>query len=285
MSRISLWSVAIAVLLLRVSSLPAAMYVLQDSIDDYEAQRRSNNTPLWAASENNGVARVGHQTNFNGTGTTAPGGIMPLFFFQLPVLGTGESITGASFGVGLLPDSASTAVTPTFNGDLYALGVVDVIGKTVENAEKFWYIGNTAQAALPAVAGSSSVGGSVSRVADDFLLPTDFIANGGTADVAPIIADVTTYLQNLYADPVGNNFTPGTSYLVMRVNPDADPPPTSGTQRYSLAWQGTVGNGGAGAPETRPLITIETIPEPSSAALAALSVLGWLATGRRTSSC
>jgi hypothetical protein len=77
----------------------------------------------------------------------------------------------------------------------------------------------------------------------------------------------------LYANPAGNGFTPGTSYLVVRVNPDADPPPASGTQRYSLAWQGTAGNGGAGAAAIRPQVTLETIPEPSSLVLMGLALL------------
>jgi hypothetical protein len=105
-------------------------------------------------------------------------------------------------------------------------------------------------------------------VADDFLVPADFIANGGAATGTPDTADISSYVQNLYANPGANGFTPGTSYLIIRVNSDADTVPASGTQRYTLAFQGTSGNGGAGTPENRPLVTLNVVPEPASAALA-----------------
>ena len=109
------------------------------------------------------------------------------------------------------------------------------------------------------------MGGSVSRVADNFLAPADFIANCGAASAAPTTADLTSYIQALYANPAANGFTPGTSYLVLRLNPDADTIPTSGTQRYTTAFQGTAANGGAGTPENRPLVTLEIVPEPGTA--------------------
>lgn len=258
-----------------VSGAQAATLVVPGSSDDYEAQKRSNNG-VFAASENFTTAsRVGHGTNFNGSGDFAPGGFTSLFFFQLPVLPSGQTVTSATFSVGRLPDSATSAVTPTFNADLYALGVIDTNPKTVEDAEKFWYIGNTPQAALPVVAGSTSVSGTVSRIADDFLVPADFIANGGSASATPDTADISSYIQDLYANPLANGFTPGTSFLVTRVNPDADSPPTSGTQRYFLAFSG------AGTPENQPQITLETIPEPSSLAVALVAAVALLGYRRR----
>jgi uncharacterized protein (TIGR03382 family) len=278
--RMSLACLALSAITLALSAgrLPAATIVVQDSLDDFETQRRSD-TGVSIASENFATgSRVGHQTNFNGSGANAPGGIGSLFFFQLPALSAGQSITSATFSVGRLPDSAASAVTPTFNGDLYALGVIDSISKTAADAEKFFYLGNTAQSALPA--GGPTVGGSVSRVADDFLVPADFTANGGIASATPDTADITSYVQNLYSNPGANGFTPGTSYLVMRANSDADPIPASGTQRYTLAFQGTSGNGGAGTPENRPLVTLNVVPEPASAAIA-MGGLAWGALCRR----
>jgi hypothetical protein len=273
---VSLRTLAIAAFVAAAaSSCIGATITVQDSLDDYEAQRRSD-TGVYIASENNATARVGHQSNFNGAGANPPGGIEPVYFFQLPALPAGETLTGATFSVGRLADSAASAVTPTFNGDLYALGVIDAIGKGAADAQKFFYLGNSAQGSLPA--GGPTVGGSVSRLADNFLVPADFIANGGSASASPNTANVTSYIQNLYANPGANGFTPGTSYLVIRINPDADSVPVTGTQRYTLAWQGTAGNGGAGTPENRPLITLTTaaVPEPMGAALFAISAIGLL---------
>jgi hypothetical protein len=259
----------------------AAVLPVQGSIDDFEAQRRSD-TGVYIASENfNTGSRVGFQSNFNGAGALPPGGITSLYFFQLPALGPGESLSSAVFSVGRLPDSATSATAPTFNADLYALGVVNSVSKTAADAEKFFYLGNTAQSSLPA--GGPTVGGSVSRVVDDFLRPNDFIANGGAASGGPNMGDLTTYVQNLYADPAANGFTPGTSYLVLRLNPDADTLPTTGTQRYTTAFQGTAANGGAGTAENRPLLTLTTtaVPEPASAGVLLVGAAALL--GRRRS--
>src|SRR5215204_7571558 len=74
----------------------AATITVPDSTDDFEAQKRSD-TGVFIASENFLTGqRAGFQSNFNGTGTSAPGGIMPVFFFQLPALAPGETISSAS---------------------------------------------------------------------------------------------------------------------------------------------------------------------------------------------
>ena len=254
----------------------AATITVPDSLDDFEAQHRSD-SGLYIASENFATgSRVGFQSNFNGTGAAAPGGITSLYFFQLPVVAPTEAVSAARFSVGKQPDTAATAVAPAFNGDLYALGVVSAVSKTADDAQKFFYLGNTAQSALPA--GGPTVGGTVSRLADNFLTPADFIAAGGTASATPNTADLTSYIQNLYANPAANGFTLGASYLVLRLNPDADTIPTTGTQRYTTSFHGTAANGGAGTPENRPLIIIETtvVPEPAAAGLLLVGALGVL---------
>jgi hypothetical protein len=123
-------------------------------------------------------------------------------------------------------------------------------------------------------------------VADNFLGPEDFIPTGGTAAPAQS-ADLTGYITNLYANAGTNGFTPGTSYLVLRLNPDTDPDPlaqqvpTSGTQRYLTAFHGTAANGGAGAPENRPMITVNVVPEPAGAGLLLAGAMGMLSARRR----
>jgi hypothetical protein len=277
--RASLLGVALG--LCAAATSRAAVIAVPDSVDDFEAQRRSD-TGVYIASENFATgSRVGFQSNFNGAGANPPGGITTLYFFQLPVLGPGESVSSASFSVGRLPDSATSATTPTFNGDLYALGVVGSVSKTAADAQKFFYLGGAAQSALPA--DGPAVGGAVSRVADNFLTPNDFIANGGAAAASPNTADVSAYVKGLYADPAANGFTPGASYLVLRVNPDADVVPASGTQRYTLAFQGTAANGGAGTPENRPMLTLttEVVPEPVGAGVMLVAAVGLLRRSRK----
>jgi hypothetical protein len=262
--------------------LQAATITVEDSVLDFEAQHRSNDG-TYPASENNGAGRIGFQSNFNGGGSFAPGGIEPIFLFKLPVLAPGESVTNAKFSVGRVADTASTAVTPTFNGDLYALGVTATnpsISANSPDAQHLFYLGDTAQASLPVVAGSQIVTGPVSRLADNFFVPSMFIANGGSA--APLdVTDVTSYIQALYANPVGNGFVPGTSYLVMRINPDTTTPPSSGTQRYSVAWQGNSTTTPNGTPGNGPFITLTTVvPEPASLGLLALSLVACFSAAR-----
>jgi hypothetical protein len=273
--RVSVLAVVVAML-----STAAQAVVIQGSIDDFEPQHRSD-SGLYIASENFATgSRIGFQTNFNGSGANAPGGITSAYFFQLPALNAGESISGATFSVGRQPDTAATAVTPTFNADLYALGVIDTIAKTAEAAQKFFYLGDTEQTSLPAV--GPPVGGPVARVANNFLLPEHFIAPGGTASATPNTADITSYIQNLYANPAANGFTPGTSYLILRLSPDADPAALpGGTQRYTTSFQGTPTNGGAGSPENRPMLTLVVVPEPASAGLLLAGALGLLRHRRR----
>ena len=257
----------------------ATLPPVQDSLDDFEAQHRSDSGAYIASENYNFGARVGFQSNFNGTGANAPGGIQAVYFFQLPALPEGQTVSAASFSVGRQPEQ-TTGTTPSFNGDLYALGLVSAIDKTAAAAQKYFYLGDTEQTALPD--GGPAHSGPVARLADDFLTPADFIAAGGTASATPNSADITSYLQALYADPAANGVTPGTSYLVVRINPDADPAALpGGTERYTLAFQGTAANGGAGSPENRPQITIDVVPEPAGATVMLVGAAGLLLRRRK----
>ena len=254
----------------------AAVLTAPGSIDDYEAQKRSD-TGVYAASENFATSsRIGFQSNFNGTGANQPGGITSLYFFQLPALPAGETLSAATFSVGRLAETstAATTVAPNFNADLYALGFVNAVPKTVEAAQKFFYLGNAAQTALPA--GGPDVMGAVSRLVDNFFEPGDYIPAGGSPTATPDTADITSYVQGLYNNAATNGFVPGTSLLVLRLNPDADAIPTSGTQRYFTAFEGTSTNGGAGTAANRPAIMLTTVPEPAAAGVLVVGALGLL---------
>ena len=264
---------AVVVTFLVSQTSQAAVITSASTADDYEPQKRSN-TGEFFASENSGNHRAGFQTNFNGTGTFAPGGISSTYYIPMPVLPVGEAFDSATFSIGVVPDTATTAVTPTFNADLYVLGFLNgPPAKTATEAENFWYIQNAEQTSL-----ATPINGSVDRVMDDFLVPGDFVANGGTAS-APHTADVTAYIADLYANQGTNGFVPGTSILVVRINPDPLTAPTSGTQRYSLPSLNP--DPPTGTEATRAQVTITTIPEPASFGLVAAASLGLLARRRR----
>src|SRR6185369_105889 len=88
------------------------------------------------------------------------------------VLG-GQTLNNATFSLGVLPDSATTAVTPTHNGDLVALGFtnVDPPGNTFAEGQSYFYLGQ----------GAADTGSGHALIQDNFLNPGDFIPNGGTA--------------------------------------------------------------------------------------------------------
>jgi hypothetical protein len=264
---------AVGMVLSCQAGVHAATISVPSTTDDYEPQKRSN-TGEFFASENSANQRAGFQSNFNGTGTFAPGGISSAYFFPLPALPVGEAFSGATFSIGLLADTAATAVTPTFNADLYILGFLNTAPvKDAAEGQNFWYIQNAEQTSL-----ASPINGSVDRVQDDFLVPTDFIANGGTPS-APHTADMSAYIADLYANQGTNGFVPGTSLLVVRINPDPLSAPASGTQRYSFpSLNATPPTGTA---ETQAQITISTVPEPTSLGALAVASVGLLARRRR----
>ena len=206
--------------------------------------------------------RVGFQSNFQ---------ITSVYFFQLPVLG-GQTLNNATFSLGVLPDSATTAVTPAHNGDLVALGFtnVDPPGNTFAEGQSYFYLGQ----------GAADTASGHALIQDNFLNPGDFIPNGGTAttkstDIAGSAA-LTGYINGLYSAP---GFVPGSSYLILRVNPDIAG--DTGTKRYSLA------SAESANASLRPSLDLALVPVPEPSTIALLGIglgalgFGWLKRVRR----
>jgi hypothetical protein len=195
--------------------------------------------------------RIGFQSNFQ---------ITSAFFFQMPALAPGETFGGASFAVGELPDSATTAVTPNHNADLVGLGFtnVDPPANSAAEGQSYFYLGE----------GALDFGAGRQLIQNNFLVPSSFIPNGGTASIktsdAGGEASLLGYVNNLYANP---SFVPGSSYMILRLNPDTMG--DTGTKRY------TVGSGENLDPTLRPTLTLTVVPEPSAIALSLLGGLGF----------
>ena len=232
------------------------------STADFEPRVRTSTQsydPGPSVSANN--LRVGFQSDFS---------FDSAFFFRLPVLGPGESITGADFSIMELADTAATAVTPIFNADLVALGFTntDPPANTATESQNYFYLG---EGALDMAAGRQ-------QIQNNFLVPTDFIPVGGTPALKSTDATGDSvlhgYITGLYANQGTNGFVPGTSYLILRLNPDIAS--AGGTNRYRLASADNIDAG-----VIKPTLTLQTIPEPGSAALFALGAVGVCGRHRR----
>lgn len=165
--------------------------------------------------------RVGFQTNFR---------IDAAYFFKLPALGPSDQIIGADFSVAEVPDTAPTAIMPNHNADLVALGFTnfDPPGNGAGEGEAYYYVGE----------GSTDNAPGRQLIQDNFLVPSDFIPSTGTSAVIKSTnpdADsaLQLYIADLYLNQDSNGFLPGTSYLILRLNPDLMS--DAGTRRYSLS--------------------------------------------------
>jgi hypothetical protein len=241
---------AFTMLLARVS--PGA--AITSSVSDFEPRLRTGGTitpegPYDPGPSVNATSlRVGFQTNFL---------ITSAFFFQLPLLAPGESIVGADFSVTELPDSATSAVTPAHNADLVAIGFTntDPPERTAATSEQSFYLGE----------GNLDTAPGRLQIQDNFLTPSDFIPMGGTA--FPKSTDetgdtaLTGYINGLYANQATNQFVPGTSYLILRLNPDTGG--DSGTKRYTVASADNITG------MLPPTLTLVVVPEPGAIALLA----------------
>ena len=253
---VRLRAVSVVALLSAVSCIsPGDLLAVNGSPSDFEA-RLSAGSYAPGPSTTATSLRVGFQSNFQ---------ITSVFFFQLPTLSAGQTVNGATLTLGLLPDSAATAVTPGHNADLVALGFtnVDPPANTATEGQSYFYLGQGAADSAPGH----------SLIQDNLLVPGDFIANGGTATTkstdAAGTATLGAYINGLYSAP---GFAPGTSYLILRVNPDITG--DTGTKRYSLA---SAENANA---SLRPTLSLDLtpVPEPSTVAFlgVGLGLAGWL---------
>ena len=226
------------------------------------------NTPSDAAN-----LRIGGQARFR---------IGTAYFFALPALAPGETIASASLRFTQIPDSATTGARPTFNADLRAVGLFSDISVAHDPQGTQPQVNPSLDPSLSSLLygdaeddSRAALGTSVPRmeVQDNFLVPNDYIANGGanatraTSAAANLL--LANYLNSLYAAGV-----PAGSYLVVTLNPDA-PPDDVNTNRYQVA------SANATDPSQRPALTIEVVPEPSAVGVFAAAGLGLVARRRR----
>jgi hypothetical protein len=188
-----------------------------------------------------------------------------IFFFKLPILQTGETLTNANLRVIELADPANGP--PTINADLWALGYTNAASPLNGPAESQAYYYNG-----PADPGGGIGAGAVrALIQDNFLIPSDVIGTGGpsTAHDTSDSGDVAllSYIQSLYTNP---NIIPGTTSVILRLNyDDAAYSPVFATtpNHYTL----TAGENANAKPTLS--LTTQTVPEPHTLVLFAASAL------------
>jgi hypothetical protein len=211
---------------------------------------------------------VGYSTGAGGVKTNA------IYYFTLPdTLPT--NIVGAHFMTSSLPDDGTNTAAPVAPADLWALGFDNNVppithGDATANAaaQNYYHDNDT-----PDTDGGTPQSGVFrldQKIHDDFLIPAEWVANGGTPNTqeTDLTADVAllAYIQSLYLNP---NFIPGQSSLILRVNPqNLD---LSGNKRYNLSSAESLDAGAV-----LPTLTLDVVPEPSAAVLASLAALGLL---------
>jgi hypothetical protein len=236
--------------------------IINGSASDFEPRLRTGGTITTAGPYDPGPSitatslRVGFQTNFQ---------ITSAYYFKLPVLAPGESINSAHFSTSELIDSAVTAATPGFNADLIAIGFTnfDPPNNSADESRAYYFVGQ--------------VPPGPSLIQDNFLVPADFIPDIPPAPSSALKgtdsrgdAALLSFINSLYAGMPDNDFLPGTSSLILRLNPDITS--SAGTVRYTVASAETTG-----AP--LPKLALNVVPEPGAMAL--LAGMGCLLLVRR----
>jgi len=188
-----------------------------------------------------------------------------IFFFKLPILQSGESITAANLRLTELADPANGP--PTINADLWAIGYDNraLPGNSAADSQAYFFNGPLDP--------NPGIGPGAIRalIQDNFLIPSDVINTGG----APVNHDTTqagdtallNYIQGLYANP---SIIPGTTSVILRLNyDDAAYAPVFATtaNHYTIA--------SGDSPANRPTLTLTTqlVPEPQLIALLAAAPL------------
>ena len=245
-----------AILVLSTEHLLRADYSITGHASDFEARAVLN------ATGNSGDYDPSNSTTNNSIRTGVAGGSTnkvyanSIFFFKLPVLQPGESITAANLRLTELADPANGP--PTINADLWAIGYTNVATPLNGPAESQSYYFNGPLDPNPGI-GS---GAARTLIQDNFLTPTDVINTGGS----PVPHDTSNagdaallaYIQSLYANP---NAIPGTTSLILRLNyDDAAYSPVFATtpNHYTIASADNNAN--------KPTMTLSTqqVPEPAS---------------------
>jgi hypothetical protein len=283
----------------------AAPIAITTDRGDFEA-RLTSSTGSYAVGPSGTATslRVGFQDNFgvHASGTTgADGGITAVWYFRLPQvnLAAGDTINGAHFGAYMLEEaSRSNDITPRFNADLWALGVVRTLptsATSTDVSQSYFYLGD-ADDTRPGEGGFSRA-----RVQNDYFVPyTDYssVNPGDPADPATPKefgtrsdgdANLLAYVLGIYQSPTFQN--DGQGYLVLRMNPDRgvnekgfdNADVANGRARYTMASAESTVSGMAVPPTLT--LDVTSVPEPGALAVLGLGGVGLLGRRRRVGGC
>jgi arylsulfatase A-like enzyme len=165
-----------------------------------KAYRPTSHVNDYVVNEDNTLATLGINSLRTGGNNTAPvGGRNAVVLFELPVLQTNEILTSARLDFSVL----SRAGTPTFNIDLWSLG-----------------ISNSAAQFFKYFEGDSGDPNAV-KIEDNVITPSITAATNLSTSITN---GLTGYLQNFYTNNPGYA---GGKYLFLRFTPDADAGGTS----------------------------------------------------------
>jgi hypothetical protein len=217
--------------------------------------------------------RVGGQNRFR---------IGSAYFFALPTLGPGESISNAHLSFTQIAETATSgANVPAFNADLRVVGITQdiAVANDPDNPQVDPTVNPALSASLyndAAIDTRPGVGTALPRllVQDNFLTPQQYIPLGGgiatRSTDAAADALLGGYLTSLYAAGV-----PANSFLIVTINPDA-PPSDVNTNRYQIASANATD-----AAQGKPTLTLTVVPEPGTVGVLAIAASGLLARWRR----
>lgn len=208
------------------------------------------------------VDNLGQTRDVDPRGRAGVGGdiVLPenvVYFFMLPTLLPGEVIDTADLAVNLV----DIARSPNYNADLYGLGWVVEPPKVQGN----WFFAGTLDTRTGNTLGTHLGTDPVQRLQDNIMVSTGAGAPSNTPvgivhTNAAGDTQLANFLRSLYAKgAVGGDF------VVFRLSPDISNLTTTNPRGYTLDFA----NG-----NVPPVLTVTTVPEPSSIALATMAVIG-----------